>query len=105
MTMQFEPVITVCEPMNVFPWPKPEASQESFWKNSMVKFVLAVEFKLPGIMNEVPENATQFENIEVLPFGSVAVALTRRVPLDPVRTGAFWRLFGGPVSVWQLPPK
>src|SRR5579883_723260 len=77
VALQLPSEVTLVDPIYVLPWPNPEGSQESFLKNSMVKLVLGLPLKEPCAVNAVPETATQLEKSEVLPLGSVAVALRR----------------------------
>src|SRR5579863_4243423 len=47
VALQLPSEVTLVEPMKVLPWPKPEESQASFWKNSMVNVVLGLPLKVP----------------------------------------------------------
>ncbi len=75
---QFASVVMVVEPRYVWPWPYPEESADGFEKNSMVYFVFARLSNDPSRLTTfaVCVAGTALENSEVLPFGSVAVAVT-----------------------------
>ena len=98
---QLAAVVTVVEPRYVSPWPNPEASADALEKSSMVNVVLGSPLKAPSALKAFPETLTAFENSEVLPLGSVAVALRMVLPVPAVRTGAFCRLLAPKTSAWQ----
>ena len=58
--------------------------------------------KLPIRSSMLPVvDATAFENCDVLPFWSVAVAVKKAAPVPAVNTGEFCELFGPVLVAWH----